>query len=154
MDPWGKNFFWFLWEFENLLPSHQPLKILTASRKLGYFCDDIDNCNRQIVVTMSPGSPASLAALMSESVKLNRMRVGGRRAGLPWLFTHISQTDWRTLTEQTWTHKGRWMPEEPALAMSHRSGKGIYWSQGTESQKPTIWTQGFHRLLVWVIILM
>lgn len=76
-----KKKFEFLWEFKQHLPSYQPLKILAVSRKLGYFCDHIDNSNRQIVVTMSPWSPASLAALMLGPVELNHMCVGGRRAG-------------------------------------------------------------------------
>lgn len=114
-----KKNFGFLWEFWKHLPSYQPLKILTASRKLGYFFDHIDHSNRQIVVTVSPWSPARLAALMLGSVELNHMRVGGKRAGVPWLLTRISQTDWGTQAEQTWTHKGKWMLKEPTMAISH-----------------------------------
>ena len=89
----GKKNLDFSGNSENTCPHIKPLKILTASRKLGYFFDHIDHSNRQIVVTVSPWSPARLAALMLGSVELNHMRVGGKRAGVPWLLTRISQTD-------------------------------------------------------------
>lgn len=90
--------FRFLWEFKKHLPSYQPLKILTASRKLGYFCDHIDNSNRQIVLTMSLWSPASLAALMLGSVELNHMHVGGSRElecdGCLPVFHRLTEEHW------------------------------------------------------------
>lgn len=40
-----------------------------------------DNSDREIIVTMSPWRPSSLAALTLDSVELNHMCVGESRAG-------------------------------------------------------------------------
>lgn len=65
----GKN--GLLWEFRKHLPLMSTFEILKTSMRLDHFCDHNDNSNRHIVVTTRPWSPAILAALTLDSMKLN-----------------------------------------------------------------------------------
>lgn len=134
-----------LWEFSKHLPSYQPLRVLNANTRWGYFCDHTDSSmgtlESQWVPGVQPGWQPSCGAPRNRA-----MCVWERRAR----FSHgcstgcISDSQW-TQVEPTHNHSGKqWLPEEQTTVTSRSNGVGISWSPRVGWRKPIVWTHRDH----------
>ena len=119
-----------LWEFSKHLPLYQPLRVLNANRRWGYFRDhtgsSMGTLESRWVPGVWPGWQPSCGAPRNRATCVRERRAGfghGCSTGC------ISDSQ-RTQVEPTHNHSGKqWLPEEQTTVTSRSRGAGIAWSQ-------------------------